>query len=41
MSYENSSLINVFSKRYSTRIRQRALHINMHEISAIRYALRL
>ncbi len=41
MPHENSLPVDVFSERYSTRIRQRALHINVHEMSAVRHTLRL
>jgi len=39
--HENSLPVDVFSERYSTRTRQQALHINVHEMSAVRHALRL
>jgi len=38
---ENSPPVDVFSERYSTRVRRRALHINVHEMRAVRHALRL
>jgi hypothetical protein len=39
--HKGSKPVDVFTERYSTRIKSKALHINTHEMRAILYALRL
>lgn len=39
--HKDSKSVDVFTERYSTRIKNKALHINVHEMRAVLYALRL
>lgn len=41
ISNEDSTSLDVFSERYTTRVRRRDLHINVHEIRVVLHALRL